>query len=97
MLYNTPLSSGRKKEKKSSLIWIVFDVKKKTSKYVTLSKINKTTSCQGHIEYNTSVIICTAKKKNHKRTEVNEIEKKKFWIKFSIINLNIPNLLMGQQ
>lgn len=63
MLYNTPLSSGRKKEKKSSLIWIVFDVKKKTSKYVTLSKINKTTSCQGHIEYNTSVIICTAKKK----------------------------------
>lgn len=97
MLYNTPLSSGRKKEKKSSLIWIVFDVKKKTSKYVTLSKINKTTSCQGHIEYNTSVIICTAKKKNHKRTEVNEIEKKKFWIKFSMIYHNIPNLLMGQQ
>lgn len=96
MLYNTPLFSGRKK-KKSSLIWIVFDVKKKTSKYVTLSKINKTTSCQGHIEYNTSVIICTAKKKNHKRTEVNEIEKKKFWIKFSMIYLNIPNLLMGQQ
>lgn len=56
--------------------------------YVTLSKINKTTSCQGHIEYNTSVIICTAKKKNHKRTEVNEIEKKKFWIKFSMIYLN---------
>lgn len=75
----------------------MFDVKKKTSKYVTLSKINKTTSCQGHIEYNTSVIICTAKKKNHKRTEVNEIEKKKFWIKFSMIYLNIPNLLMGQQ
>lgn len=41
----------------------MFDVKKKTSKYVTLSKINKTTSCQGHIEYNTSVIICAAKKK----------------------------------
>lgn len=41
--------------------------------------------------------MCCKKKKNHKRTEVNEIEKKKFWIKFSIINLNIPNLLMGQQ
>lgn len=41
----------------------MFNVKKKTSKYVTLSNINKTTSCQGHIEYNTSVIICTAKKK----------------------------------
>lgn len=35
------------------------------------------------------------KKKNYKRIEVNEIEKKKFWIKFSIINFNISNLLMG--
>lgn len=35
------------------------------------------------------------KKKNYKRNEVNEIEKKKFWIKFSMIYFNISNLLMG--